>query len=90
MKRAALLLLVLLTATCSALAKPYHNHRHGSRTLYHASRANGGESHPGITCDMVRAYVAKVGLTQAVAMAEAAGITASEKERARRCLAEKS
>jgi hypothetical protein len=48
------------------------------------------ESHSGITCEMVRAYVAQVGLAQAAAMAQSAGITASEKERARRCLAQKS
>jgi hypothetical protein len=39
---------------------------------------------------MVRAYVAQVGLAQAAVMAESAGITASEKERAKRCLAQKS
>jgi len=49
-----------------------------------------GESHSGITCEMVRAYVAQVGLAQAAAMAQSAGITSSEKERARRCLAQKS
>ena len=47
-------------------------------------------SHSGITCEMVRAYVAHVGLAQAAAMAESAGITASEKDRARRCLEQKS
>jgi hypothetical protein len=47
-------------------------------------------SHSGITCDMVRAYVAQVGLAQAAAMAQSAGITSAEKERARRCLAQKS
>jgi hypothetical protein len=39
---------------------------------------------------MVRAYVAQVGLAQATAMAVSAGITSAEKERAKRCLAEKS
>jgi hypothetical protein len=48
------------------------------------------DSHSGITCEMVRAYVAQVGLAQAQAMAASNGITSSEKERARRCLAEKS
>jgi len=43
-----------------------------------------------VTCDMVRAYVAQVGLAQAAAMAVSAGITSAEKERAKRCLAEKS
>ena len=49
-----------------------------------------GVPHAGITCEMVRAYVAQVGVAQAAAMAESAGITSSEKERARRCLAAKS
>jgi hypothetical protein len=39
---------------------------------------------------MVRAYVAQVGLAQAAAIAESAGITASEKDRAKRCLEQKS
>ncbi len=90
MKSAALLILVLLTASCTATAKPYHGHRHAPHTLHHANRSSVGESHSGITCEMVRAYVAQVGLAQAVAMAQSAGITSSEKERARRCLAEKS
>ncbi len=45
----------------------------------------GARSH--ITCDMVRSYVAQVGLAQAKAMAVAAGMTASEERRARQCLA---
>lgn len=39
-----------------------------------------------ITCDMVRAYVAQVGLTQARAFALSAGMTAAEERRAKRCL----
>jgi hypothetical protein len=79
MKSVALLMLVLLTASYPAMARPYHGHRHVAP-----------ESHSGVTCEMVRAYVAQVGLAGAVAMAKAAGITSSEKERARQCLAEKS
>lgn len=98
MKSAALLMLVMLTASCPSMAKPYHSrhlaahtNRHANvHTTHHASRTSERESHSGITCEMVRAYVAQVGLTQAAAMAESAGITASEKERAKRCLAEKS
>ena len=104
MKSVALLTAVLLTASCSAMAKPYHGHRHATRaahhatrtvhqaarTVHHADRSSERESHSGITCEMVRAYVAQVGLAQATAMAQSAGITASEKDRARRCLAEKS
>jgi hypothetical protein len=40
----------------------------------------------GITCEMVRAYVAQVGLEQARAVAVAHGITASQERRARACL----
>jgi hypothetical protein len=59
----------------------------------HASNAHAPSeqaSHAGITCEMVRAYVAQVGLAQAAAMAESAGITPSEKARAKRCLEQKS
>jgi hypothetical protein len=46
-------------------------------------------SHSGITCEMVRAYVAKVGLGQAIALAKSAGISALDEQRARQCLANK-
>jgi hypothetical protein len=46
-------------------------------------------THPQITCEMVRAYVAQVGLVQAKALAVSAGITASEERRAIRCLEKK-
>jgi hypothetical protein len=39
-----------------------------------------------ITCGMVRAYVAQVGLEQARAVAAAHGMTASQEQRARACL----
>jgi hypothetical protein len=66
-----------------------HAIRHETST-HHTEVASEHESHSGITCEMVRAYVAQVGLAQAAAMAQSAGITEAEKERARRCLAEKS
>jgi hypothetical protein len=49
-------------------------------------RRGAGETHSHITCDMVRSYVAQVGLAQATAMARAAGMTSSEERRARQCL----
>jgi hypothetical protein len=57
------------------------------RRVYRASQpsTNVG-SHSNITCDMVRSYVAQVGLAQARAMAAAAGMTAAEERRARQCL----
>jgi hypothetical protein len=42
-----------------------------------------------ISCDTVRSYVGQVGLVQAKALARAAGMTASQEQRARRCLAKK-
>jgi hypothetical protein len=91
MKSAALLMLVLFAAAYPAMAKPYHHgHRHVARTVHHGGSSSEREAHSGITCDMVRAYVAQVGLAQAAAMAESSGITSSEKERAKRCLAQKS
>ena len=95
-KSAALLMLVVLTASNAAIAKPHHGHRqvartvHHAKTVHHANASSARESHSGITCEMVRAYVAQVGLAQATAMAQSAGITPAEKERAKRCLAEKS
>jgi hypothetical protein len=90
MKSAALLMLALLTASGPAMARPHHGHRYVSRTMHHASASSERQSHSGITCEMVRAYVAQVGMAQAAAMAESSGITSAEKERARRCLTQKS
>ena len=56
----------------------------------HVATSSEPVSHSAITCEMVRAYVAQVGLAQAAAMAQSAGITPSEKDRARRCLEQKS
>jgi hypothetical protein len=89
MKCVALPMLVLLTASYPAMAKRHHGHHYVARTIHHGSSGE-RESHSGITCEMVRAYVAQVGLAQAAAIAESAGVTSSEKERAKRCLAQKS
>lgn len=62
-------------------------HRAYTEKSHH--RVSGEKSagaHAHITCDMVRAYVAQVGLVQARAMAQSAGMTASEERRAIRCL----
>jgi hypothetical protein len=71
-----------------------YGHHEGRHHAYdhdryrHNSEPQGvGETHSHITCDMVRSYVAQVGLAQARAMAHAAGMTASEERRARQCLA---
>ncbi len=49
-----------------------------------AEKLVGARAH--ITCAMVRAYVAQVGLVQARAMAQSAGMTAAEERRAKHCL----
>jgi hypothetical protein len=71
-----------------AFHRAYPNSRHAYRDV---SRAHEPANDPGarshITCDMVRSYVAQVGLEQAKAMAVAAGMTSSEEHRARQCLA---
>ena len=46
-------------------------------------------SHSRISCETVRAYVAQVGLAQAKAMAQAAGMTESEERQAVQCLEKK-
>jgi len=87
LKGAALLTLGLLTICYPAMAKSAYGHRHVARTVHHTHVARHatparhakvehhaaavGESHSGITCEMVRAYVAQVGLAQATAMAQA-------------------
>ena len=84
MKNTVLLTLVLLTISYPVLAKP---HYHGSRHSTYKADDNGArDTHSQITCEMVREYVAQVGLEQAMAMAQSAGITVSDKQRARRCL----
>lgn len=42
-----------------------------------------------MSCETVRAYVAQVGLAQAKALAQAAGMTESEEREAAQCLANK-
>ncbi len=75
MKKTALLTLAFVVASYPAVAK--HHFHHGSRAT---------SSHSRISCEMVRAYVAQIGLAQAKAMAEAAGMTESEERAAAHCL----
>jgi hypothetical protein len=68
--------------------RAYQNSRHAYRDVLRAHEpANNLGAHSNVTCDMVRSYVAQVGLQQAKAMAVAAGMTASEERKARQCLA---
>jgi hypothetical protein len=87
MKKTALLALALIAVASPSMAKSHHHHRLYARTSHHrdyAERPAG--AHARITCDMVRAYVKQVGLVQARAMAQSAGMTAAEERRAIRCL----
>jgi hypothetical protein len=94
MKHPALFTLLSLALSCPVLAKPHHFHLHhhyavrtSHRVDQYAGHVTTHASHAGITCEMVRAYVAKVGLGQAIAMAQSAGISAADEHRARKCLA---
>jgi hypothetical protein len=71
MKKTALLTLMFVAASYPALAKHHFHH---------------AASHSRISCETVRAYVAQVGLAQAKAMAQAAGMTQSEERAAAQCL----
>jgi hypothetical protein len=75
MKKIALLTFAFVVASYPAVAK--HHFHHGQRATVSHSRISG---------EMVRAYVAQVGLAQAKAMAQAAGMTESEERAAVQCL----
>ena len=77
MKKTALLTLILVAASYPAIAKHHYHHRGAT------------SSHSRMTCETVRAYVAQVGLAQAKAMAQAAGMTGSEEREAVQCLENK-
>lgn len=69
--------------------KSHHADYRAARKSHDSQDYAAHASHSGITCEMVRAYVAKVGLGQAIAMAKSAGISAADEQRARQCLANK-
>ena len=79
--KTALLLMIFVAVSGSALASPYRPYQDSDQTPW------GKSSH--INCETVRAYVAQVGLVQARTLARAAGMTAGQEWRARRCLARK-
>ena len=77
----ALLTMVFVTTVSPVLANPY-------RTYHDLDQTQWDEfSH--VDCGTVRAYVAQVGLAQARTLARAAGMTAGQEWRARRCLVKK-
>jgi hypothetical protein len=79
--KTALLLTIFVAAASPASASPYRPYQGLDQTRW------GGSSH--INCVTVRAYVAQVGLEQATTLARAAGMTAGQEWKARRCLARK-
>jgi hypothetical protein len=82
MKKTAVLAFIFIAAAFPALAK--HHHHHPYHDGDHASAA-----HPRISCETVRAYVAQVGLAQAKALAQSAGMTEAEEREAAHCLEKK-
>jgi hypothetical protein len=84
MKNTALLALAFAFISGPLLAATHHTSKYGHRRAYHHGAT---ETHSQITCEMVRSYVAQVGVAQARATAQANGMTSSEEQTARRCLA---
>jgi hypothetical protein len=85
MKNTAFVALLIAITACPAAAKPLKPYR--TNQHHHAARHDKEiGAHSNITCEMVRNYVAQVGLEQARAMATAAGMTAADERRARQCL----
>jgi hypothetical protein len=78
MKKTGLLFLILVASSYPAIAKRHYHHRERATI-----------SHSRTSCETVRAYVAQVGLAQAKAMAQAAGMTESEERQAVQCLEKK-
>ena len=83
MKNTVLVAFVFVLISWPLLAATHHARKHDRRTYHHGVT----EIHSQITCEMVRSYVAQVGVEQARTMAKANGMTSSEEQTARRCLA---
>jgi hypothetical protein len=77
--KTALLITIFVAIASPAPANPFRTYQDSDQAL------SGGSSH--INCETVRAYVDQVGLVQARTLARAAGMTAWQEWRARRCLA---
>lgn len=82
MKKAGLLFFIFVASCYPAVAKHHIKHH-----VHHREAAT--TSHSRISCETVRAYVAQVGLAQAKALAQAAGMTEIEERQARQCLEKK-
>jgi hypothetical protein len=79
--KAVLMLVILFASASPGLATPYAPSRDSDQPRWAWSSQ--------INCETVRAYVAQVGLVQASALARAAGMTAWQEWKARRCLAKR-
>jgi len=79
--KAAMILLLLLTAGTAVLANP-------RRADHNSGQAMASEG-SNINCETVRSYVTLVGLVQARALARANGMTPSQEWRARQCLSKR-
>jgi hypothetical protein len=77
----ALLMMIFVATASPVLANSYRT--------YHDSECAQWDESSHIDCGTVRAYVAQVGLVQTTTLARAAGMTAGQEWRARRCLARK-
>lgn len=77
----ALLMMIFVATASPVLANSYRT--------YHDSDQTGWDQSSHVDCGTVRAYVAQVGLAQARTLARAAGMTAGQEWRARRCLAKR-
>ena len=77
--KSVLLILILVASGSPSLANPYGDYQRSGRA------ARGESSY--INCETVRYYVGQMGLEQAKTFARAAGLTAGQEWRARRCLA---
>lgn len=90
MKNIVLLAVATMALSSPSIAKTHRHHHFYRETVTHrVNRENPASAHPQITCEMVRAYVAQVGLVQAKALAQSAGMTVPEERRAKRCLEKK-
>jgi len=77
--KTALLMTIFVAIASPVSANPFRTYQDSDQSRW------SGASH--INCETVRAYVGQVGLVQARALARAAGMTAWQEWRARRCLA---
>lgn len=72
----SIMMLVVAASPASAADQRYVDQAHWNESSH-------------VNCETVRSYVAQVGLAEATALARAAGMTAVQEWKARRCLAKR-